>query len=337
MSSVVIRKELGKVGKRMLRQLSSYVEKYVEVEKETEVIDPISGEIEKRIEHTYEVKKVRLSKSQILQVLYYHFLPIDERGVIRAVSEKQIAEDLNITIRTVRNNNILLEEANVISYSRSIGNTINILLENYQSYFLQNGSGYLTLTFDRLKELSDIEHVNSLRTELREELIYDNNEAKRQYKRDHSPSVISFNDFKTFAPKYTHYQGMVKSIVEKGTSAFKVIVKDSAIFFEKNESYKTGKEIKELRTKEYNETITSCIQSHKVQDFFTKEHIEDFIQLSFEYSIDRLLPALEELITQQFYEGAEKPIHNFGGKVRTIIRQHLQNESQIQAPAEFIA
>lgn len=335
---MVVRKEFGKIGKRLLRQLSSYVEKYEEVEKEIEVvIDPLSQLTEKKIEHTYDVKKIRLSKSQILQVLYYHFLQIDERGVIRAVSEKQISEDLNITIRTVRNNNILLEKAGLVSYSRSNGNTINILLENYQSYFMQNGSGYLTLTFDRLKELSQIEHVNSLRTELREELIYDNNEAKRQFKRDHSPSVISFNDFKTFAPKYTHYQGMVKSIVEKGTSAFNVIVKDSTIFFDKNESYQTGKELKELRTKEYTESVISIIQYKRLEEFFNKQDIEDFVQLAFEYSIERLILALEELIMEQFYEGNEKPIHNFGGKVRTIIRQNLQNETQIQAPAEFIA
>lgn len=331
----MIKREFAKIGKIIARQLSGSVEQYiiyeVEEQKKEESLEPFTYEAapEKKISTIH----TRLSKTQIAQFLLYHFYHVDERGVIRDVQEKDIAETLGCTVKTVRNNNVIFEEIGLIYHSRS-SNGINIKLVEYPRYFDKNGYGYIELSYERFEELIQIEKVNSLRLEIRKELVYDNNEAKRKYKHDYSPSKISFHDFKTFAPKYTHYRGMLEDITEQGTNTFKTVIKDdNSIYFVLEEGKRSSRELKELKKEEYAEAISNYLDQRKVLGLTSQVDRMDFVQLAFEYSLNRVYRALDTFINEEHVLGLQVT-KNIGGRVRTIIRQHLAAE---EPPALLIS
>jgi hypothetical protein len=330
---MLIKKEFAKIGKHVLRQLSGSVEKYIIHEVEPEHVE---GEQEDR--YTYEASPVkekistihtRLSKTQILQFLLYHFLHVDERGIIRNINEKDIAETIGCTVKTVQNNNVIFEELGLIYFSRS-SSGINIKLVEYPRYFDENGYGYIELSFERFEELKEIKNINALRLEIRKELVYDNNEAKRKFKNDYSPCKISFHDFKTFTPKYTHYRAMLEQIVRQGTKAFKTIIKDNNIYFDLEKGVYSSKLLKEKKKEEYTNSILKYLEQRKALGFISQQDIQDFVQLSFEYSLNCVLSALDTLINEEFILGIRKPTLNYGGRLRTIIRQQLAAEERVQ-------
>jgi len=293
------------------------------------------------------VNKVRLSKSQTLQYILYHFLSIDQRGVIRAVSEKELALKLGCTVRTVKNNNIALEKAGLLYFSHA-GKFINIMLTRHMTYSKDNPTAYLPLAFSQFEELCEIEHVNALRTQLRMILVYDNNGATRKYNKETAPSKISFNDFKIFAPKYTHYKGAVTKILKHVTKTFKTILDGNSIFFTLKEGVKDGKAIKEEKKQQYTSMIEEAI--HKVAfvsetnstntiDYIysslTKKDMDDFTQLAFEYGIKRVTDAVEILVEEAFFSADAEVIRNYGAKVRTIIRMALDEKNYQQVPVGF--
>ncbi len=359
-------KEFAKIGKGMLRQITSFIESYkIEEEEQNyslsskqvtlkETLANMRGllsdnNIEDVVEETVSnfiydedpkqkvsVKHTRLSKSQILQFILYHFLPIDERGVIRGVCEKEIADLLGVSLKTVRNNNHLFEEIGLIYFSGS-SEGINIMLIDYPRYFDKDGYGYMELEVSRFGELKGITHVNSLRLELRMELVYDNNEVKRQYKKDNSPCKISFNDFKTFAPKYTHYKGMLEDIIKKGTSSFKKAVENSTIYFVLEQGVQNGKALKEQRKEEYTKFLEEYLQEKGCQEFIQRPDVDSFVQLAFEYSMERVIQALEPIIYKEFVLGELDKTENFGGRVRTAIRQNIAKNTEGQTPAMLTA
>lgn len=151
----MIKKEFAKIGKQIIRQLSSTVEKYKDIEDHMDLDAHGNPTIKTVAEHH------RLSKSQISQLIFYHFLHVDERGIICDVSEKEIRITLNCTVRTVRNNNVVLAETELISYSRGKG--INICIVPYPQYFEEHGFGFMELEYTRFEELILIENVNALR------------------------------------------------------------------------------------------------------------------------------------------------------------------------------
>jgi hypothetical protein len=321
----MVRKEFANIGKYMIRQLSSSIEIY-----HTTQDDPAL--------HSYQTEKKRLSKSQILQFMYYHFLPVDERGVISYVSEKEVANAIGCSIRTVRNNNVVLENAQLIFHSRS-GKTINVWILPYPQYFQEGGSGYLSLEFNRFTQWIAIDNVNALRMELRKELVYDNNTVKRLYHKEDT-SVISMNDLKLFLPKYTHYRGKIEEIVSKGTPAFNTEVNNSSIVFTIQPGYMNGKMAKEMKREEYRsiieQTIHSLVEAAYVSEF-TKKDREDFVQLAFEYGPDQVIKGLEILIAEMFSADSFMTIHNMGGKLRTLIRIQFTQDTHDQVARAITA
>ncbi|KQU11884.1 hypothetical protein J8N01_14085 [Priestia megaterium] len=339
----MIKKEFAKIGKQIIRQLSSTVEKYKDIEDHMDLDAHGNPTIKTVAEHH------RLSKSQISQLIFYHFLHVDERGIICDVSEKEIAAALNCTVRTVRNNNVVLAETELISYSRS-GKGINICIVPYPQYFEEHGFGFMELEYTRFEEFILIENVNALRLELRKELVYDNDTIKRQFNPGENTSKISFNDYKIFTPKYTHYKGMMQKIAETQTSAFKTVVQGSTIFFVLKDGAKNGKMSKQEKKDQYDAAIRRTIEEtfvklsgHStdstgiVMSSFQNEDIADLVQLSFEYGIERVKSALYSLIEQAFFSHDAQVVENYGGKIRTLIRKELSKNLQDQVPAELTA
>lgn len=335
-------KEFGIIGKAIFKQLSSYVETYeiIEEKKENRPLSEIElaiQKVSKQFNSGYMednkfivTQRHRLSKTQILQFIVLNFLHIDERGVIKEVSESFLAETLGCTVRTIRNNNIVLENCGLIYFSNGSAG-LNVMINNYSSYFEKDGSGYLELDIKRFESYKKIKNVNSLRLALRQELVYDNHEIVRQMKKDNIPCRISFDDFKIFAPKYTHYRAALEEIVRQGNSNFETTVKGSHIYFNLKSGVQTAKQLKESRTKEYNEFLLEYLTNKDYIKHLDKKDLDIFVQLAFEYSMERVIPALESLLIKEFVLGEIEPTKNFGGRLRTMIRQNMAQSALLGA------
>lgn len=335
-------KEFAKIGKTVFRQLSSHIETYEisEVKKDSQPItelEIVMEELSKKLNSDYieneqviTKKRFRLSKAQILQYISFHFFPIDEKGVIKEVSEKRLAETLGCTVKTIRNNNVALEECGLIYFSNGAAG-FNIMINNYSRYFETGGSGYLVLDIERFNSYKSIQNVNALRLELRKELVYDNHEIVRQMKKDNAPCRISFEDFKIFTPKYTHYRAMLGEIIQQGSPNFETTVRGSHIYFILKSGIQTGKVLKESRAMEYNQLLREYLTDKECIKHFEKKDLDNFVQLAFEYSMERVIPALELLVVKEFVLGDLEPTKNFGGRLRTIIRQNMAQQPPLSA------
>lgn len=356
--------EFAKISKDVLRQLSKSIEvvtrdtvlkqtgtseeQYIEpilmreyakvVSQSSNAVYSFQGYQKPVLEEVEKVTTVPLSKSQILQFIFYHFLPIEFGRFICNVSEQDIADKLGYSIRTVRNNNILFQQLGLIDFSRA-GKNINILLINYEDYFKEGKKGYMEISYSRFEKLMNIENVNALRQDIRKELIYDNHEIRRIMKKEETPCKISFNDYKNLAPAYTHYKSKIEEIIRKGSEDFKTIFKDNHIFFAPTKSYKNGKVLKIERDAEYLDTIMDVLEKHECRTAFKHDDIRDLIQLSHEYSVERLIQVLEQFINNYIHVESAEEIKNFGGKIRVMIRMQLAHEKHPKpiTPVELMA
>jgi len=283
----------------------------------------------------------RLSKYATLQLLFYHFLQPDENGVICHVSEKLVASILGCSVRTVKNNNIMLEKAGLIYYTHN-SNHVNIWLLDYSDYHQEGGSGYERITYAFFQELLKVDMVNSIRFMIRQELKYDNDTPKRRFNKNKENKVfskISFNDAKVFLPKYTHYQNMIKRIATMGSTVFEIRMEGSDVYFVMDENY-YGKHLYEKRQKEYLDKINQYLVKYEeeaVQSGFTNVERQNFAQLCFEYGFDRVSEALSQLIHVAFYSSEAELIENKGGYVRSYIRSHILKNEKMNAPVLITA
>jgi hypothetical protein len=281
---------------------------------------PLPDESEGVMEKTIEFK--RLPKYAILTLLYYHFLQIDRFGVISNVSEKEVAKAVGCSVRTVKNNNALLEQAGLILLSNN-GRNVNVWIRGYKDYHQGGNAGYKSMTLSFFKELVAMDNVNEIRFMLRQGLKYDNDTVKRNYTRNKSKKVyskISFNDAKVFLPKYTHYKSMINRIANNKSQAFETILKGSDVYFVMDEKF-FGKSMKEHKTAEYMESIVQKLADY--QEGLVKKDYDDFVQLGFEYGINMVIEALDHYIHESFYSPDAEQIDNKGAWVRTHIRKLL--------------
>lgn len=340
-------KEIAKIGKTIIRQLSSGIEQYmiidnpntpghscpyenVEDEKLRQKLCELNCDIKPADQPKVFVQHKRLSKLQMLQLLYYHFLPIDSRGVILGISEKSVAQALNCTVRSVQNNNKVLEETGIIYSSNCGEGRINVMILPYKQYHAtkeEGGSGYLSMSVEFFELLLHVKNVNALRMELRKLLVYDNDTAKRIYGKS-EVSHISKNDWKLFLPKYTHTQTKLESIIEDGTEAFKTTAEHATVYFVMDSRY-NGKLLKEQKEQLYSRHLSDLLSTTFL--FMEKRDTADLVQLCFEYSYNEVHHAIEEWLQECAIDEQKKMIQNIGGYIRTVIRKN-RHESLKQLP-----
>jgi hypothetical protein len=151
----------------------------------------------------------RLSKTQLKQILYYHFLNMDAKGIIKKVNVHKVAEALNCSINTIINNNNRLIELGFIGCTYLSSKIFNIFLVGYSKYHLtkeQGGNGYIQMSKEVLTELLKVKNVNVLRFELRRLLKVDNDSFKVLSEATNTESTYSYNEIKRVMPKYTYKQ-----------------------------------------------------------------------------------------------------------------------------------
>ncbi|MFZ2463008.1 MAG: hypothetical protein WAW77_05160 [Caldibacillus thermoamylovorans] len=121
---------------------------------------------------------------------------------------------------------------------------------------------------------------------------------------------------------------MLEEILNKGTNTFKTVIKeDNTLYFTLKEGVHSSRDLKEIKKEEYTNTITDFLEKRNVRTHVPMSAQNDFVQLAFEYSLERVLQALDIFVHEEFVLGLQVT-RNYGGRVRTIIRQQLATENE---------
>jgi hypothetical protein len=276
-------------------------------------------------------KEMCSSRSQILQFLMYHIL-CDSNGIVRSISDEEIAAKLGVTIKTVQNNNRYFISNNLICKSlKRVRNAYGVYIVDYKSYFKSKenyGRGYLQISDVVFTELLKIKPINELRLAIRE-LIY-NNRVNPYYDENVNEFFISRDEIKSFLPDYLNSFNKIEEIIENST--FRVFYKEKVnrgYIFKIKPSY-DGNAIRAAKTAKYETTIVSHILSagkknYKCDPFMVTDlenYISDFVQMSHQYDLDMVLRAIDQLLVFIFrteYKG------NYGGFIRNKIEEFIDD------------
>ncbi|QST02027.1 hypothetical protein IMZ31_21490 (plasmid) [Pontibacillus sp. ALD_SL1] len=268
----------------------------------------------------YIAQKKRLSKLQILQYIYIHFIA-DGNGMVLGVSEHQIARDIGCSVRSVRNNNAALEKAGLLCYGHKEQGVLNYKIEEYAHISEDYPQGYyLSLYYGAFEQLIGMSDVNLLRLELRKILVYDSDEIQRQKRGDHVASVLSYNNLTTFLPQHVQYKKKVRELSQKETSMFRASYQDDRLTFTMDQSF-YGQTVKEKKKEEYMISIKKELED--VDRLINKQDETDLLQLAFEYGVSMLMTTLQNVKQECFYSEQAEVIHNFGGFVRSEMKKKL--------------
>ena len=255
----------------------------------------------------------RLSKSQLKQILLYHFLGIDENGILRNISISEIANILDCDEKTVKNNNKRLSELNYILHSKASSDTFSIMLVDYKNYHLrknEGGTGYVNMTRDLFLELLNVKNVNALRIELRELIKFDDSNIGVE---TIEQGTYSMNDVKRFLPQYVRYEKAIKECLENGSGAFDVKLNKKELTFKLKDEYNP----KILREKIFTDFEYAFDSYYEVFNF-TNNEVESLYSLCLQYGIDVVQDTLDIIYKDYVLKGIY--IRNLGGLIRMQIR-----------------
>lgn len=288
-------------------------------------------------------------KSNALKLfLMLHFFHPDRFGIIKNVDTREIAQKLNCNIKTVWNNLEILSGYTYISYSKTDTYSVNLILNDYENYYLpahKNGRGFLVLSFDLLNKIIALNSLVTLRIYLRELINLDNANLKGQASVDHK----TFKDIRQVLPAYCKPCIIKKSIENASTDIFTTSINDNVIRFEIDERYiaknqksillrETTDKLKqfiidfnlvipevnsgEIQPEKYNNFIpVDSDMTHYKLISIKKDELEDLANIAIHYSYNLMIQALSNVYRQ--YILFDKPIKNLPGLVSSIIRAQL--------------
>ena len=290
-------------------------------------------------------------KSNALKLfLTLHFFHPDRFGIIKNVDTRIISKLLNCNIKTIWNNLDILSGYTYISYCKTDRHFINIILNDYESYYLpanKNGRGFLVLSNDLLNKLIKIDSLIMLRIYLRELINLDNSNLKGQASVDHK----TIKDIRRILPDYCKPCVIRKSIENSTSDIFTTSINDNVIRFEIVEKY-IAKNQKNILLQEYYHKLTdfiyefnSCIpeinsgkiQPEKYNSFLSAEtnishyklisinkiDLDDIANIAVHYSYDYVMTALSEVYKQYILH--EKTIKNLPGLISSIVRSYTDD------------
>lgn len=185
------------------------------------------------------------SESRIKQLLLYTNL-CDSTGLITYLSEESLAEKIGCSVRTVKLNNKIFKEAEIITWNRIYSDFISVEFTKYLVDILDlrldkknnktYSSGYTTLSSQDFEKLLALDDVNALRLSLRilRNVEVDINLGNKE------EFHLSYKEIKAFLPKYIGYKSAIKKVFSKVGGLFNVQLIDSkekmSDFFSKNKA-----------------------------------------------------------------------------------------------------
>lgn len=230
----------------------------------------------------YKSKNTLFSKTAIKQYLLYNFFNVNKYYIIKNISLKYISDLMGVSLATIKRNNEILQELNLIHVTYTGFNMYDISVIGKNKLHAteeEGGKGYLTISKEFLFHLLNISNVNSLKIELKKMLISDY--TANIYK-DRKITDISISSFKNVLPFYLKKgRKAIKEVLTQNNSLFKV----TNINFERNvfelniSKYETKDKLKMKLEERISSDLTSFLESINFNLVSKKEVIiRDYIE-----------------------------------------------------------
>lgn len=292
----------------------------------------------------------RLSGNALKLFLYYHLSGPDKNGIIKHVSFSDAAEQLDCSVKTIKNNHDTLVEYGYIMSCSDPDDPkfVTIYLPEYKKYFASGkngGHGYLTISDTLAKELFKIDNVNALRLTLRGVLNCDVQNNNKIVSRN-------YEELKRYLPRY-----FTRNLIQKALADNPVLdieMDDTQALFFLQEKYK-GKETKtkvlkenEVQIQQYVTIINTYLSLYNNNPKFfsqklgeegiylgledlpitpalscSEQDLKDLALVSLDTGLSRLLDILGYIY--QYFVLANEKINSIGALARSIAKDTGQN------------
>lgn len=195
------------------------------------------------------------TSSLIKQVIAY-IAKSNSEGFISFLSEEELANTIHCSVRTIRNNNKLLEEKGIIRWDRIFGEYIKVELVDYLLHFLDlrpkntaqakqddsfadvkdylvdvttsldieesteyvSKSGYTSVSDEVIYELFKIKDVNVIRLAMRALYSFE----KEVNVKESEEALVSYSEIKNILPPYIGYKSAIRQMAKKLSHIFKL-------------------------------------------------------------------------------------------------------------------
>lgn len=255
---------------------------------------------------------IRLSASQIKQMIVYYYL-CNSKGYANSVQKKYIAKLIGCSIKTIENNNKLLEELNFIITGRQEKGCFSFFITNYNVQYKKDGSGYAVLSKTLFKEILNTGNVNCLRFLIQAILKNDMNAV---FKRETTFTMHELK-LKQLLPSHISYIGAIENIISKLTDNVKAIMLHNNIVFSFNKEC-NAKVLRKQKFIEYTTYFENYIEEYKINLANLSGQIESLTNLCFEYGFDKVKQCFTDMSDEEF-----NSVKNLGGYIREKIRKFM--------------
>ncbi len=298
--------------------------------------------------------KSKLNRNSILLLLKLHSLNPTSSGFLENINVENLAIELNVNIRTIRNNISTLVKSGYIYCENIYANHINLILLDYKDYFLtadKGGRGYVKLSSDTIKDLCNIKSILVLRLILRE-LLSDKEEDLKTYK-----------ELSNALPSYCKRNVISKKLLSFKQNIFNINLSDIHVHFSLVDKHNIKSRLS-FEIKEYSayystlfDNLNEFILAHKTytakevpQNLYhflidkdgtlitnpvltskrTYSQITDLAKLACKYSEPIVTTALADTYRLNMCKG-KKLIKNLGSYVLQVIRSYGIKEPDTQS------
>ena len=176
-----------------------------------------------------------LKSNAIKLFLMLHFYNPDRNGIIYDINPGELADMIGCNVRTIWNNLHVLQEYTYISYSKTQYGFINVILNDYENYYLpanKGGRGFLVMSKELMSRLNSIDSLVSLRIFIRELLSLDSPDLKGVASVDYK----NIRDIRNTLPAYCK-PSIIKAKLISTSDIFRVSFKDDVVRFEIDKTF----------------------------------------------------------------------------------------------------
>lgn len=300
---------------------SEHCSNYTLIDINNDTINEKTIFIEKYINDSLLSKDAKtLSKSQILQFIYYHFLPLTAKGKYEYVSEKSISDILNINIKTVRRNNDVLKALGLIDYQKEETGFFNLQINNYEQAFNKDSKGTVNIPYNFFEIVKDFDNIDMIKIALF--LYAEHFSFLRDLKDENVIKRVLLKKVKKIIAKGKNYKKYIFTILDNLSNLFK-IEKESEnriIRFKTLPKFLCYKVVEKNNT-ETIAKISTFFKDNLIDKYLSQTVYDDLIQLASQYGIDIMLEGLNVLKLN--ISSINKANFNIGAIVRSEIKNLL--------------
>lgn len=255
-------------------------------------------------------RKNALTYSQIKQLLLYHALVFDNNGLTPELNNEYVANMINCTPKTARDNLKSLEAAGYIATSNKVFSSYVVYIIDYHKYHVGNNRGYLNINKRVLNAILQTDSINELRLALYCVVKLDDiRKFKKTIKKFTYESLINI------LPSYIYNKEQIKDIFVKlsdSLNLFNISFEEECILISEtnmadNHIFKKGVHNKNKKA------LKAFLTKHKLK--VNKKEMNDLLQMFLQYNSKIVLNSLNLI--------KDKKPRELGSYLRTIIRKNI--------------